>query len=303
MGEATRTAPIGIVGLGRLGLPIASRLLAAGHEVHGCDVSGPANAAASAAGVVVHGSPRELAGPTRASLVLVGDDDDVLDACLRGDDALLAGMSEGDAIIVSATVLPGTVQEVAQAAQARGVDVLDAPLARGEQAIEQGRALVLGGGRPEPFERWRPVLQVFSSEVTYLGDVGAGQVGKMVNNLLLWSTIAADYEGLRLAQRFGVDLDALREGLLLGSGRNWALDTWDWPRDMPWAAKDMEIVLRSCDDHGLAAPVARSVQEAIATIRSEKLAWQADRGRTTSMGEFIAGSEGAERARPQRRRP
>lgn len=204
--------PFGVVGLGRLGLPIAERLLAAGYPVRGFDVSGDACAEASTIGVTLDRSPRELAAATRASLVLVGEDEDVRDCCVHGEDALLAGLDTGHMIVVCATVLPTTVIEVAEATRERGGDVLDAPLARGEQAVERGEALALCGGRADPFERWRPVLAEFCTDVIRLGDVGAGQVGKMVNNLLLWSTIAANHEGLRLAQRFGVDLDALRRG-------------------------------------------------------------------------------------------
>lgn len=283
---------LGVVGLGRLGLAVGRHLVGAGHEVSGFDVDARACSTAAAAGVRVQPSPAALAAASRACLVLVGDDDDVLDACVRGTDPLLAGMGEGDAIIVCATVLPATVQAVARAAQGLGVDVLDAPLARGEQAVDRGDALLLGGGDPAVLARWRPVLASFCSDVIHLGDVGAGQVAKMVNNLLLWSAIAANHEGLRLAQRFGVDLAALREGLLLGSGRNWALETWERPRDMPWAAKDLQIILDSGEAHSVPAPVAEAVRAAIASIRSQKLAWQDRSDRpAASMAEFIAGTD------------
>lgn len=279
---------VGVVGLGRLGLAIARRLLEAGYDVGGFDISAQRCAQAAELGVRVRPNPGEVAASAGASLVLVGGDDEVLDVCVRGADALITGMAVGHTIVVSDTVRPQTVEEVARAAQQRGCDVLDVPLVRGEQAVEQGDALALVGGGTETYERCRPVVESFASATVRVGDVGAGQVAKMVNNLLLWSTIAANYEGLDLARRFGVDLDLLRQALLLGSGGNWALHTWDAPRDMPWAAKDMEILLDSCGDKSVPAPVSHVVQEAIASIRADKLAWQDGTGLdTVSMAAYL----------------
>jgi 3-hydroxyisobutyrate dehydrogenase-like beta-hydroxyacid dehydrogenase len=127
--------------------------------------------------------------------------------------------------------------------------------------------LALVGGDPEVLDRTDGVLRAFCSDVVHVGGPGAGQTAKLVNNMLLWSNIASVVEGLRLAERLGVQRGPLVEGLLLSSANSWVLETWARPREIPWADEDMRMVLESAQRVGLDAPVSRVVQEAIAEVR------------------------------------
>jgi 3-hydroxyisobutyrate dehydrogenase-like beta-hydroxyacid dehydrogenase len=153
-------------------------------------------------------------------------------------------------------------------AAADGGRLLDTPLCRGDHAARQGTLLALVGGDAAVLARTDDVLRAFCSDVVHIGGPGAGQTAKLVNNMLLWSNIASVVEGLRLAERLGVQRGPLVEGLLLSSASSWVLETWGRPREIPWADEDMRLVLAAAERAGLSTPISRVVQEAIAEVRS-----------------------------------
>jgi 3-hydroxyisobutyrate dehydrogenase len=143
-------------------------------------------------------------------------------------------------------------------------------LTRGEPAAEAGQMLILGGGDKTAFETCRPVFSTFASDIFNLGPFGAGQVGKMVNNLILWTSISANEEGLKLGQALGVDREALRAALLDSSAANWSLATRPEEKPMPWAEKDMTIVLKEADAARLSLPLCGLVKETIKSVKAER---------------------------------
>jgi len=122
--------------------------------------------------------------------------------------------------------------------------------------------LALVGAKPEVFERARPIYQTFCSDVVHLGDVGAGQVGKAMNNFLLWVNGVALIEAGRLSEAAGMDLVKLREALLMSSGASDALKNWE-NVSFTWALKDMQIVAKMADKAGLSLPIAGAVKELV----------------------------------------
>ena len=130
--------------------------------------------------------------------------------------------------------------------------------------------LVMVGGDTEAFDACRAALQSFANAIFHLGDLGAGQVGKMVNNMILWSCISANFEGFRLAQGLGVDLERLRSALVESSASNWALQTRIDRFPMPWAEKDMRIVLSEADRLRLSVPLCGVVTEVVKTVKIER---------------------------------
>ncbi len=171
-------------------------------------------------------------------------------------------------VLVCSTVDPEEMRRLHDIAADDGGRLLDTPLCRGDHAARQGTLLALVGGDAAVLERTADVLRVFCSDVVHIGGPGAGQTAKLVNNMLLWSTIASVVEGLRLAERLGVQRGPLVEGLLLSSANSWVLETWARPREIPWADEDMRLVLAAAERAGLPAPMSRVVQEAIAEVRS-----------------------------------
>jgi 3-hydroxyisobutyrate dehydrogenase len=144
------------------------------------------------------------------------------------------------------------------------------PITRGEPAAEAGNLLVMVGGDEGAFEACKPALQTFASSIFHIGALGAGQVGKMVNNLILWACISANHEGLRLAERLGVDPERVREALLQSSASNWAMETRPEEQPMPWAEKDMRIVLSEADRLRLSVPLCGVVTEVVKSVKFER---------------------------------
>ena len=263
---------VGVIGLGQMGLPMTRHLLSGGFSggfsVVAYDVLEKAMAAATAEGASTAANPAAVAGQCDLVIVVVGFDSQVIKA-VTGEDGLLAGARPGMIIAVASTVSPGTMKDLAAADGASAVHFIDAPLCRGAAAAENGKLLVMGGGDETVFETCRPAFSTFADAIFHLGGVGAGQVGKMVNNLLLWASISIDIEGLKLGRALGVDEEILRQALLQSSGNNWALQNKIWEQPMPWAEKDMTIVLKEADDLRIALPLSGTVREVIKGIKIE----------------------------------
>jgi 3-hydroxyisobutyrate dehydrogenase-like beta-hydroxyacid dehydrogenase len=259
---------VGVIGLGQMGLPMTRHLLSGGFSVVAYDVNEKAIAAAIAEGAAAAATPAAVASECELVIVVVGFDSQVIKA-VTGEDGLLAGARPGMIIAVASTVSPGTMKDLAAADGAGAVHFVDAPLCRGAKAAEDGKLLVMGGGDEAIFEPCRPAFSTFADAIFHLGGVGAGQVGKMVNNLLLWASISIDIEGLKLGRALGVDEEILRQALLQSSGNNWALQNKIWEQPMPWAEKDMTIVLKEADDLRIALPLSGTVREVIKGIKIE----------------------------------
>jgi 3-hydroxyisobutyrate dehydrogenase-like beta-hydroxyacid dehydrogenase len=262
---------VGVIGLGKMGLPMTRHLLAKGHQVSAFDVDRGAVSRAAQLGAKACAMPRDVAAASELVIIVVGFDHEVMQV-VYGDDGVLAGAGADAVIAVASTVLPETVRKIAADARRRGprLAVLDMPLCRGEAAADTGNLLVLAGGDAATFERCRTALTAFASDSFLIGEVGAGQVGKLVNNLLLWTCICGNYEALKLAERLGVDGEVLRKALVKSSANNWALETWQQARPMPWAEKDMAIVMQQADSVRLPLPLAGVVREVIKAIKIEK---------------------------------
>jgi 3-hydroxyisobutyrate dehydrogenase-like beta-hydroxyacid dehydrogenase len=282
---------VGVVGLGKMGGPIARRLLSCGYRVVAHDAHAAAAAAVADDGVDVVTCPREVAARTDATLIVVGSDEQTRAVVLGEEHGLLAGSGPGHVILIGSTVSPGTSVTLGRAAEPHTVEVMDAALCRGEAPASDGTLLILAGGAPEVFDRVRPVLDCIGSDVHHLGGIGTGQVAKMVNNYLLWLTVVGNYEAMRLAARMGLDLDALRGALLKSSGANWALETWQRARPMPWAEKDMAILMECADEHRLPMPAAGTIRELIKQVKLDKAAWLDGAGVQKSMDEMVRGLE------------
>ena len=256
---------VGVIGLGKMGGQLARHLAAAGFETLGYDVRAEAMQAADADGAAVTASPAELARKSDLVIVGVGFDSE-LEAVLFGTGGVMESPKPGSTVAVASTVAPATMLKIAGRIGGR-VSVLDIPMARGEQAAIDGNLLIFGGGDRAVFDRCRPAFETFSDAIHHLGPIGAGQVGKLVNNLILWACISANEEGFSLAGSLGVEAAPLRDALLQSSAQNWALATKAADRPMPWAEKDMSIVLKEADAARISLPLSGTVKEVIKGVK------------------------------------
>jgi 3-hydroxyisobutyrate dehydrogenase-like beta-hydroxyacid dehydrogenase len=252
---------IGIVGTGRMGQAMVRHLIRNGYGVVGHDIDAKARDAARALGAEVVDSPAKVGQACRFVIIAVGYDDEA-EAAMLGNGGLLETMAKGAVIGVSSTCTPDHVRMLAERAREKGIDVLDAPICRGARAAEEGTMLILCGGKAEVFERARPIYGTFGKDMALLGDIGAGQVGKAMNNFLLWVNGIALIEAGRLCQAYGMDLARLREALLISSGASDALKNWENVSFL-WALKDMQIVAKMADKSGLSLPIAGAIKELV----------------------------------------
>jgi 3-hydroxyisobutyrate dehydrogenase-like beta-hydroxyacid dehydrogenase len=233
-----------------MGAAIGRHLLAADTPLAVYDPVIEARRELVAAGATDCDDPTEVARRADVVLVVVVDDEQVRDAVT----ACFDGAQPGTVIAISASVRPDTCRELARQGAERGVHVIDAALVRGERGAEEGRLVLFCGGDAGAIERLRAVSGSFAEAVLRVGDVGAGQVAKTANNILLWACIRADLEALRLGRALGVEPRALREALAVGSGANRPLAEWGNHR-LRWPHKDLEVALAVAADAGVDVPL------------------------------------------------
>lgn len=260
---------VGVIGLGRMGLPMAGHLARAGFEVLGFDRHSEARAALALAGGQSLASVEAVARSSHAVLLMVTDDVQVKQVAV-GAGGVLAAAPTGAVMIISSTVKPSTCREVATAAP-RDVSVLDAPVARGQRAAEDGTLTVYVGGPAEAFHRCRPVFEAFGREIFHIGaDVGAGQVAKLANNLILRAGVVAVYEALTLAVRLGVSPRRLLPALAMGSADSYAVREFHLI-NQTWAEKDLAQAMEVAAEWGAALPLTDRVRELTRALTREEL--------------------------------
>ncbi len=253
-----------------MGLPMARHLMAAGFRVLGCDSDPQRRAELVSAGGRVSDAPRALGESCDAVLVVVTDDAQVTAVTLGARGSLEAARA-GSALIIASTVLPQTCARIAEAARGKGVGVLDAPVTRGQRAAEAGTLTVLVGGPREWFERCGPIFAAIGTQIFHLDEqVGAGQVAKMANNLLLWTGVAGVHAAFSLARRLGIAPTRLREALQASSADSYALREMDLIT-LAWPEKDLAQLAEMADDAGIALPLVGYVRELIRGVTREDL--------------------------------
>lgn len=267
MNQANATLPtVGVVGAGRMGTPIIGHLARKGFATAACDANPAREQAVTAAGARWVADAADLA-QSDVILVCVGFDAEV--RALMDADGPLAEARPGSIVAILSTIHPDTVRALAEAAEPRGVHVIDSTVCRGGDAADQGTLLSFVGGDAEVVEAITPVLRAYSADVVHTGGVGTAQVAKAVNNLILWACLVADHEALALAQSQGVDVEALRRALMISSCTNGPLGKWG-SQTMAWAEDDMAIVAEMAAQAGIALPQAAVTREICRSLKPKR---------------------------------
>jgi 3-hydroxyisobutyrate dehydrogenase-like beta-hydroxyacid dehydrogenase len=233
-----------------MGRPIGEHLLAAGTPLTAYDPVPEARRALVELGAFEAHGPAEVAARSDLVLVVVVDDAQAREAV----GSCLEAAGPGTVVAICASVRPDTCRDLATSARGRGVHVIDAAMVGGERGAEEGRLVLFCGGPPEVVDGIRPAVAPFTRDILRVGDVGAGQVVKTANNVLLWACIRADLEALRLGRALGVEPAVLREALALGSGANLPLAEWGEHR-LRWPAKDLDVALAVAKEADVEMPL------------------------------------------------
>jgi 3-hydroxyisobutyrate dehydrogenase len=258
---------VGVVGAGRMGLPLIGHLARKGFRTLATDVDAAKRSKVDERGAVWAADAAVLAAACDVVLVCVGYDQEL--RALLHDPKVLSAARPGAIYAVLSTVHPKTVQALAAECAQGGIHVVDATMCRGGKAADEGTLLSFVGGDAAVVERLRPVLAAFSRDIVHTGAVGSAQVAKAVNNLIMWACLVADHEGLALAQRYGLDAEKLRQALLMSSAANNALSNWG-SQTMAWAEDDMAIVAQMAADCGVALPQAGVTRELCRLLKPKR---------------------------------
>jgi 3-hydroxyisobutyrate dehydrogenase len=269
-------AKLAFLGLGVMGYPMAGHLKAAGHEVM------VYNRTASKAEdwVERHGgahapTPREAVAGADFVMACVGNDDDLRSVAL-GEEGALAGMGKGTVFVDHTTVSAIVTRELAAEAGEKGIGWVDAPVSGGQAGAENGQLVIMCGGAEDHFAAAEPVIEAYSKMTERFGEVGAGQITKMVNQICIVGAIQSISEGLFFAKTAGLDAKKVAKLVSQGAGGSWQLanraDTmidnhFDHGFAVNWMRKDLGIALEQGKEMGLSLPVTALVDQFYAEVQ------------------------------------
>ena len=214
---------IGFVGLGIMGKPMAKNLLKAGYELVVFDINQEAVAEVVAAGAVKAENAKEVAAKSEAVITMLPNSPHVKTAVL-GENGVLAGAKPGLILIDMSSIAPLAAQEVAAAVAKQGVEMLDAPVSGGEPKAIDGTLSVMVGGDKAIFDRYYDLMKAMAGSVVHTGDIGAGNVTKLANQVIVALNIAAMSEALTLATKAGVNPDLVYQAIRGGLAGSTVLD-------------------------------------------------------------------------------
>lgn len=254
---------VGFCGLGTMGAAMAANVAAAGFPLTVWNRTPGRAGAAVAAGAVEAVGPAAVAAASDVVVVCVSDTPDV-EAVLFGEGGLAKGLAEGALVIDCSTISPGATREFAARLADAGVGLVDAPVSGGSEGAQKGTLTIMVGGSETDVARARPVLEAMGSSITHMGPVGAGQVTKAVNQVILSGVYLGVAEGMVLAMKSGLDAARVAEALAGGAAGSWVLQNRsgrmiddEYPLGFRIALhlKDLGIALEQAREVGAALPV------------------------------------------------
>jgi 3-hydroxyisobutyrate dehydrogenase-like beta-hydroxyacid dehydrogenase len=269
MGEL-KMAKVAFLGLGVMGFPMAGHLVAKGHDVTVYNRS-PAKAAAW---VAQHkgksaATPREAAKGAEFVMACVGNDDDLRAVC-TGPDGAFAGMTPGSVFVDHTTVSAKITRKLAAQAGTTGLAFVDAPVSGGQAGAENGQLSIMCGGDPADYARAEPVMASYARICRLIGESGAGQLAKMMNQICIAGLMQGLSEALAFGQKAGLDGEKVVEVISQGAAGSWQManrhktmlaNTFDFGFAVDWMRKDLGICLDTADEIGASLPVTALVDQ------------------------------------------
>ena len=263
-------ARVAFLGLGVMGGPMAGHLARAGHDV--CVYN--RTTARAEAWVTAHGgrhgtTPRAAAEGAEVVLACVGNDDDLRSVCL-GEDGAFAGMAEGALFIDHTTVSAQVTRELHAQAAAQGISFVDAPVSGGQAGAENGALSIMCGGSEADFARAEPVMAAYARIAKRMGESGAGQIAKMMNQICIAGLVQGLAEALHFGEKAGMDGRAVVEVISQGAAGSWQManrhetmldGAFNHGFAVDWMRKDLAICLAAADEVGASLPVTALVDQ------------------------------------------
>jgi len=278
--DATPSRKVAFLGLGVMGYPMAGHLAQAGHDVTVYNRTASKSIAWCAefkgAGAVKHAeTPRAAAHGAEIVFCCVGNDDDLRSVVL-GADGAFAGMQPGALFVDHTTASAEVARELYRAARTLGLQFIDAPVSGGQAGAQNGQLTVMCGGDAAAFDAVRPTAMAFSRAFTRIGDSGAGQLAKMVNQICIAGLVQGLSEAVAFGQHAGLDMPLVLDVIGKGAAQSWQMDNrgktmvegrFDFGFAVDWMRKDLGLVLDEAHRNGARLPVTALVDQFYADVQ------------------------------------
>jgi 3-hydroxyisobutyrate dehydrogenase-like beta-hydroxyacid dehydrogenase len=275
--EPTAPRRVAFLGLGVMGGPMAAHLAAAGHAVTVYNRT-PSKAQAWVAehGGASAGTPRAAAEGAEFVFACVGNDDD-LRAVTLGPQGAFASMASGTVFVDHTTASADVARELHAAGRQHGIHFIDAPVSGGQAGAVNGVLTVMCGGDAAPFEAMKPVAMAYARAITRLGDSGAGQLAKMVNQICIAGLVQGLAEAIAFGQKAGLDMPQVLDVIGQGAAQSWQMDNrgktmvegkFDFGFAVDWMRKDLGLVLDEARRNGAQLPVTALVDQFYADVQA-----------------------------------
>lgn len=275
--ESIAPQTVAFLALGVMGYPMAGHLARAGHRVTVYNrTESKAQQWAQEYGGEVAKTPRAAATGAQIVFSCVGNDSDLASVML-GDDGALAGMSKEAIAFDNTTASAKIARELHAEARKRGLHFIDAPVSGGQAGAVNGQLTVMCGGDNAAFDRAQPVAMAFAKAVTLVGDSGAGQLAKMVNQLCIAGLVQGLSEGISFGQAAGLDMKLVLQVIGKGAAQSWQMDNrggtmvdgkFDFGFAVDWMRKDLGLCLDEARNNRAPLPVAALVDQFYAEVQA-----------------------------------
>ena len=268
---------VGFIGLGNMGKPIAVNLAKAGFDLMVYDLRQEPMRELAALGAKTARSLHEIGTHSEVIEIVVVDDAQVESVTFE-EGGVLSTATSGTIIAIHSTVHPRTVRNVAALAQAKGITVIDAEVSGGERGAYAKTLCYMVGGDKQAFEKCRPLFATSGANIFHLGELGAGAITKLAHNLIVYVNMLAASEGMKLAQKAGVDLAAMEQVVHAGAAQSRVADHWSQQSKLgetyttgveglaQLIHKDLRLALELGHDMELSLPGAALTQQMIARL-------------------------------------
>lgn len=270
-------AKVAFLGLGVMGYPMAGHLVKSGHQVSVYNrTAAKARAWVDEFGGRYEVSPKLVAQNQDIVFICVGNDDDLRQVTL-GDEGVLSGMSAGAILVDHTTASADVAREIGAIAANAGIGFIDAPVSGGQAGAENGVLTVMAGGDEATFEKVTPVIESYARCVERLGEVGAGQLTKMVNQICIAGVVQGLSEGLHFARSAGLDGEKVVEVISKGAAQSWQMENryqtmWQGEYNLgfavDWMRKDLNIALNEARKNGSHLPLTALVDQFYSEVQA-----------------------------------
>ena len=270
-------ATVAFIGLGVMGYPMAGHLKTrGGHEVRVYNrTQEKAGKWVSQYGGTACAPPAEAAEGADFVFTCVGNDDDLRSVTI-GENGAISGMKSGSILVDNTTASAEAARELGEACSAKGCGFLDAPVSGGQAGAENGVLTVMVGGDEKTFETAKPVIENYARMVGLMGEVGAGQLTKMINQICIAGLVQGLSEGIHFGKKAGLDIEKVVEVISKGAAGSWQMENrhktmnagqYEHGFAVDWMRKDLDIVLAEARRNGATLPVTALVDQFYADVQ------------------------------------